>query len=210
MHGFTSREKGYEHAQALAGHTGRTLHVGAGGSHLGRLTATQFGEVTEILEPEFALDYAVGTPATMVAEYDTDDFVDLVEFGKICQGPFCGRAAPDTRCVAHHHRRLTYVDRDRRHPSRPRFLLFDADGDLLGAEFVGFNSDGDHFATFVRVDLDNHHPPGTFLSGSSEADVAGAIGLFDVPGWDGNFPVPARWPSPARSRCSAWACSVSA
>ena len=37
MHGFTSTEKGgYEHAQALAGHTGRTLHVGAGGSRLGR------------------------------------------------------------------------------------------------------------------------------------------------------------------------------
>ena len=36
MHGFTSTRRGYEHAQALARHTGRTLHVGLGGPHWGR------------------------------------------------------------------------------------------------------------------------------------------------------------------------------
>ena len=64
--------------QALAEHTGRTLHVGAGGSYLGRARhRTLFGQVTVIFDPAFALDYFVGTPATLVAEWDTDDFVDL-------------------------------------------------------------------------------------------------------------------------------------
>ena len=155
------------------------------------MTATLFGEITEILEPEFALDYVLGTPATMVAEYDTDDFVDLGEFGKILPGSFFVVAlSPDTGAsltitVGSH----TWIETDDIRPGTD-FLLFDADGDLLGTGFVGFNSDGDHFGTLAGVDLDNHLPPGTFLSGSSEADFAGAIGLFDVPGWDGNFPVP--------------------
>ena len=158
------------------------------------MTATLFGEVTEILEPEFALDYVVGTPATMVAEYNTDDFVDLGEFGFRPGSFFVVELGPDTGAsltinVGSH----TWTETDDIRAG-PDFLLFDVDGDLLGVGFVGFNSDGDHFGMLTGVDLLNHLPPGTFLSGSSEADVAGAIGLFDVPGWDGNFIFPATEP----------------
>ena|SRR5688572_2076574 len=39
------------------------------------MSTTLVGEVTEVLDPALALDLDVGTPATMTATWDTDDFV---------------------------------------------------------------------------------------------------------------------------------------
>jgi hypothetical protein len=45
------------------------------------MTDTLLGEVTVILDPALALDYVIGTPATIVAEWDTDDFLDAGPVG---------------------------------------------------------------------------------------------------------------------------------
>ena len=156
------------------------------------MSATQIGEVTEILEPEFALDYVVGTPVTLLAEWDTDDFIDLVEFGWL-PGFFFVSVLDNPRAslsfTAGSHTWIEtdeFVFLDDLGPG----LLFDADGDLLGARFIGLNSDGDVFASLVILDMVNHIPPGRFLSGGPEGPGAlpGVEGFLDVPGWDGNFP----------------------
>src|SRR5687768_15524558 len=94
------------------------------------MTATQTGEVTQIRNGEFALDWAVGTPATLFAEWDTDDFIDLAEMG-FSPGLFFLVTLADnpdaslTITVGS----STWVETDDIDvPSFP-FLLFDSDGD---------------------------------------------------------------------------------
>ena len=161
------------------------------------MSATQFGEVTDILEPAFALDYVVGTPVTMVAEYDTDDFIDLVEFGFL-PGFFLVELGDNPNVsltiTAGAH---TWTDADAS-SSRFQFLLFDANSDLLGADFTGVNSDDYFFAMYVLFVMSFGEPPGVFLSGYFGFGIAppGVVGVFDVPGWDGDFPVLAPVPEP--------------
>ena len=156
------------------------------------MNVIQLGEVTEILNPEVALDYVVGTHVTLVAEWDTDDFIDMGEFGwepgfffvSVLDNP---RASLTVTAGSH-----TWIETDEfvfLDDLGPGFL-FDADGGLLGARFIGMNSDGDVFASLVIADLRvNLIPPGRFLSGGSEVPgLVGVVGFFDVPGWDGDFP----------------------
>jgi PEP-CTERM motif len=156
------------------------------------VTATLSGEVTEIVDPEFALELVVGTPVTMVAEYDTDDLIDIVEYG-LLPGFFVVELAdnPSTSLTvtAGSHTWTMAADNVEDHP----FLLFDADFDFLGAQFVGVDSNEDFFVTLVFSDMaQNGMPPGLFLAGHVVTPAVcclGVIGLFDVPGWDGDFPI---------------------
>ncbi len=166
------------------------------------MTATLFGEVTEILDPALALDYVIGTPATLVAEWDTDDLLDT---GPVQLPGFFAISLADnpdssvTITVGSH----TWIATDDvlfgmgdfvigNFP----FLLFDADGDFLGLEFRGNNGDGNAFGMFTASDLFSRVAPGTFLSGLGPPIVEpggggnppGVVGVFQVPGFDG-FPV---------------------
>jgi PEP-CTERM motif len=169
----------------------------AGRSSAVPVTDTLFGEVIEILDPAFALDYVVGTPATIVAEWDTDDFVDT---GPVGLPGFFAISASDnpgtsvTITVGSH----TWIASDDvdfgsgdfglgNYP----FLMFDADGDFLGLDFLGVNGEGNVFAMFTLSVLFEGFAPGIFLSGLGPLDInppVGIVGVFDVPGFDG-FPV---------------------
>ena len=122
----------------------------------------------------------------MVAEWDTDDFVDLVEFGFL-PGFFLVELADNPRVsltiTAGSH---TWTETDQFFFDFP-FLLFDAEGDFLGPTFGGENSDGDIFGTSTFFDLLDGITPGDFRSGGP--GPAGVEGSYDVPGWDGERPV---------------------
>jgi PEP-CTERM motif len=153
------------------------------------MTDTLFGEVTEIVNPDFALDWVVGTPVTVEATWDTDDFVDLAVFGLFRPGDFFWVPLNDnprasiTITVGSE----TWTIADQNHFINP-LLLFDAEGDFLGPSFGGQNSNGTIFGTSTITDLIFLDPFGGFQAGS--AGPIGVIGLYEIPGWDGNFPVP--------------------
>ena len=151
------------------------------------MSDTLFGEVTEILNPETALDYVVGTPVTLFAEWDTDDFIDIAEFG-YAPGAFFIVPLDDNPGVS-----LTvtlgsqtWIKTDQFFFGFP-FLLFDAEGDFLGPTFGGEDSDGNIFGTSTFNDLTTGSPFGDFFSGSP--GPPGVHGFYDVPGWDGEVPV---------------------
>jgi len=163
------------------------------------MTATLFGEVTEILDPALALDYVIGTPATLVAEWDTDDLVDT--------GPTLGLPGffvisasdnPDTASVTITVGSHTWIATDAVDYGIGDFgagnlphLVFDADGDFLGLEFLGSNGNVDTFAMFTFFDLAILGiPPGPFVAGLGPvSNPPGVRGVFEVPGFDGE-PVP--------------------
>jgi hypothetical protein len=164
---------------------------------------TLFGEVVEILVPELALDYVVGTPATIFAEWNTDDLLDTGPVG--LPGFFVISLAdnPDasvTITVGSH----TWIETDEVFfgmgdfgVGNFPFLFFDADGDFLGVDFLGNNSDENAFGMFTGSDLAAGFAPGVFLSGlgppliepGDGGNPPGVVGVFDVPGFDG-FPLP--------------------
>ena len=183
------------------------------------MTETLFGEVTEIVDPAFALDFVVGTPATIVAKWDTDDFVDT---GPILLPGFFAISLADnpdssvTITVGSH----TWIATDDvlfgmgdfaigNFP----FLLFDADGDFLGLEFRGNNGDGNAFQMFAAADLFDRNAPARFsrvLVRRSSSRTTVAIRLESPVCSKYQGLTASRCPSPARSRCSVSACSVSA
>jgi hypothetical protein len=167
------------------------------------MTDTLLGEVTVILDPALALDYVIGTPATIVAEWDTDDFLDAGPVG--LPGFFAVSLSdnPDSSVaitVGAHTWIATddiaFGTGDFAIGNFPR-LLFDAEGDFLGLNFLGNNSDGNAFGMFTDSDLFFRVAPGTFLSGlgppmvepGGPGNPPGVVGVFEVPGFDG-FPVP--------------------
>src|SRR5678816_771954 len=116
------------------------------------MTATLFGEVTEILDPALALDYVVGTPATIVAEWDTDDFVDLGLPGFFAISAEDNPDSSATITVGSH----TWIETDEVFFGLGfgfPFLLFDADSDFLGLEFLGNNGEGYAFGMFTKFNL---------------------------------------------------------
>jgi hypothetical protein len=154
------------------------------------MTTTLFGEVTEVLDPALALDLDVGTPATMTATWDTDDFVapEGFEPGFFLIRMGVSPSASLTVTVGSH----TWVAADDVDSNEfIPFLMFDAEGDFLGARFLGENSAGEFFGAFVFFFLfDLHQPPGIFVASSGlPPEFIGVVGEFDVPGWDGDFPV---------------------
>jgi len=201
MHRFTSTEK--REGTNMRRHSLSTL-VGlcifglAAPSWAVPRTETLFGEVTEILDPALALDYVIGTPATLVAEWDTDDFVDT---GVIGLPGFFSISASDnadttslTITVGSH----TWIATDDISYGMLDFgtgnvplLMFDADGDFLGLDFLGNNGEGNVFGLFSLFDLGAGIVPGEFVSGLGPLEVnpPGVVGMFEVPGFDG-FPVP--------------------
>ena len=111
-------------------------------------TETLFGEVTEIFDPAFALDLDVGSPATMTATWDTDDFVapEGFEPGFFLIRMGVSPSASLTITVGSH----TWVAADDFDSNEfIPFLMFDAEGDFLGARFFGENSAGEVFGTFL-------------------------------------------------------------
>jgi hypothetical protein len=143
------------------------------------------------LDPAFALDdLVVGTPATLTATWDTEDFIDLVEFG-FEPGFFVVFLGDNPRAslavnVGSH----TWVVTDAFDSSDP-FLMFDAEGDFLGAEFRGENSAGEELAlTAFTVMTFFNGPPGFFDMSTGDLFAEwGNHGEFEVPGWDGDRPV---------------------
>jgi len=143
------------------------------------------------LDPAFALDdLVVGTPATLTAEWDTDDFIDLADVFRVESGFFFvvflddnPRASLTVNVGSH-----TWVATD---AFNDAFLMFDAEGDLLGAEFRAENSAGEELAlTAFVVPAFFNGPPGFFdLSTGDLFDEWGNHGEFEVPGWDGERPV---------------------
>ena len=149
-------------------------------------TDTLFGEVTEILNPETALDWVVGTPVTIEAAWDTDGFIDLGEFGYAPGAFFLVPLDDPSVSLTITLGSETWIKTDQFFFPFP-FLLFDADGDFLGPTFGGENSDGNIFGTSTFSDLTNGSPFGDFFSGSP--GPPGVHGFYDVPGWDGDVPV---------------------
>ena len=136
-------------------------------------TETLFGEVTAILDPALALDYVIGTPATLVAEWDTDDFVDtgvigLPGFFSISASDNADRTSLTVTVGSH-----TWIATDDLDYGMLDFgtgnvplLMFDADGDFLGLDFLALNSEGNFFGLFSLFDLGAGIVPGEFVSGS--------------------------------------------
>jgi PEP-CTERM motif len=201
MHELTStekRERTNMRRHSLSTLVGLCLLALAAPTWAVPMTATLSGEVTEILDPALALDYVVGTPATLVAEWDTDDLVDGGEGPTGWPGTFAISVSDNadrtslTITVGSH----TWIATDDvlygccdfglgNYP----FMLFDADGELLGLDYLALNSEGNMFFMFTPSDLfDSGIAPGNFCSGRDFAP-AGVCGVFEVPGWDG-FPVP--------------------
>jgi len=161
-------------------------------------TETLFGEVTVILDPALALDYVIGTPATLVAVWDTDDLVDLGPVG--LPGLFAISASDNadttslTITVGSHTWIATddifYGCCDVGVGNFP-ILMFDADGDFLGLDFLGNNGEVNVFGMFSLFDLGAGIIPGEFVSGLGPLEVnpPGVVGVFQIPGFDG-FPVP--------------------
>jgi hypothetical protein len=145
------------------------------------------------LDPAFALDgLVVGTPATLTAEWDTDDFIDLADVVSVEPGVFFvvfldgnPRASLTVNVGSH-----TWVETDPLTRPDP-FLMFDAQGDLLGAEFRAENSAGEEIAlTAFVVPAFFNGPPGFFDLSTGDLFVEwGNHGEFEVPGWDGERPV---------------------
>lgn len=143
------------------------------------------------IDPAFALDdLVVGTPATLTAEWDTDDFIDLADVFSVESGFFFvvflannPRASLTVNVGSH-----TWVATD---AFNAAFLMFDAEGDLLGAEFRAENSAGEELAlTAFVVPAFFNGSPGLF--DTSTGDLFGEWGNhgeFEVPGWDGERPV---------------------
>jgi hypothetical protein len=152
-------------------------------------TDTLFGEVTEILNPETALDWVVGTPITVEAEWDTDDLVDIAIFGLFRPGDFFFVPLNDNprASIIITLGSETWTIADQTQFINP-LLLFDAEGDFLGPSFGGANSNGTIIGTSTASDLIFGSPFGDFFAGSP--GPIGVHGFYDVPGWDGNFPVP--------------------
>ena len=149
-------------------------------------TDTLFGEVTEILNPDTALDWVVGTPVTVEAEWDTDGFIDIAEFGYAPGAFFIVPLDDASVSLTITLGSETWIKTDQFFFAFP-FLLFDAEGDFLGPLFGGENSDGNIFGTATFNDLISDEPLGEFRAGSP--GPAGVYGIYDVPGWDGDFPV---------------------
>jgi len=143
------------------------------------------------LDPAFALDdLVVGTPATLTAEWDTDDFIDLADVFRVESGFFFvvflddnPRASLTVNVGSH-----TWVATD---AFNDAFLMFDAEGDLLGAEFRAENSAGEELAlTAFVVPAFFSGPPGLFDTSTGHLFPEwGNHGEFEVPGWDGERPV---------------------
>ena len=131
----------------------------------------------------------------MTAAWDTDDFVapEGFEPGFFLIRMGVSPSASLTITVGSH----TWVATDEfDYDEFIPFLMFDAEGDFLGARFFGENSAGDVFGTFVfawlfELDL----PPGIFIAGIGPEEI-GAVGEFEVPGWDGDRPVLSPVPEP--------------
>jgi hypothetical protein len=160
------------------------------------MTDTLFGTVTEIVNPDTALDWVVGTPITVEAEWDTDDeLFDLAEFGLSEPGDFFWIPLNDNprASITITIGSETWTIADQTHYFNP-LLLFDAEGDFLGPNFGGVNSNGTIIGTGVASDLLFGRPFGGFRAGST--GPIGVIGFYDVPGWDGNFPIPIPVPVP--------------
>ena len=168
----------------------------AGRSSAVPMTETLVGQVTVILDPALALDYVIGTPATLVAVWDTDDFVDagptllLPGFFAISASDNEERTSLTITVGSHNWVATDDVDYgmfDLGAGNLP-YLMFDADGDFLGLDFLGLNGDGNLFFMFTLSDLGEGIAPGSFCSGRDFAP-AGICGVFVVPKFDG-FPVP--------------------
>ena len=158
------------------------------------MSATLFGEVTEILDPALAQDYVIGTPATLVAEWDTDDLVDT--------GPTLGLPGffvisasdnPDTASVTITVGSHTWIATDDVDYGIGDFgagnlphLVFDADRHFIGLEFLGSNGEADIFAMFTFFDLAILGiPPGPFVAGFGPVSNPPVVrGVFEVPGFD--------------------------
>ena len=167
----------------------------AGRSSAVPMTETLVGQVTVILDPALALDYVIGTPATLVAVWDDDDFVDagptllLPGFFAISAADNADRTSLTITVGSH-----TWIATDDVFygffdlgAGNLPYLMFDADGDFLGLDFLAFNDDG-LFFMFTLSELGEGIAPGNFCAGSDFAP-AGVCGVFEVPGFDG-FPVP--------------------
>ena len=150
------------------------------------VTDTLFGEVTQILNPDTALDYVVGTPVTVEAAWDTDDFIDIAEFGYVPGAFFIVPLDNPSVSLTITLGSQTWIKTDQFFFNSP-FLLFDAEGDFLGPTFGGEDSDGNIFGTATFNDLILGEPLGEFRAGSP--GPPGVYGIYDVPGWDGDFPV---------------------
>jgi hypothetical protein len=149
------------------------------------------------LDPAFALDdLVVGTEATMSVTWDTEDFEPIRGwsslFYEIRLGQHPERTSLSITVGSH-----TWVATDDfEYGEFFPILLFDAEGDFLGARFWGENSAGEEFATLAPFFLfDIQVPLGFFdLSMGDLFAEWGNHGEFEVPGWDGVFPV--RVPEP--------------
>jgi hypothetical protein len=149
------------------------------------MTDTLSGAVTEIRNPATALDWVVGTPVAVEAAWNTDDFIDIVEFG-YAPGFFVVFLDDNPRVsLTITLGSETWIKTDQTAFDNP-FLLFDAEGDLLGPVWGGVNSNGNGFGTNVFFDLIDGEPLGEFRAGSP--GPVGAYGIYDVPGWDGDIP----------------------
>jgi hypothetical protein len=155
------------------------------------MTDTLSGTVTQILNPDTAFDWVVGTPITVEAEWDTDDIIDFAVLGFTKPGELFWVPLNDNPrasiTITLGSETWTIADQD--HYNNP-LLLFDAEGDFLGPTFGGPNSNGAILGTSTAIDLIFPGNPdrlfGSFRAGT--ADDIGVIGLYDVPGWDGTFP----------------------
>ena len=61
------------------------------------------------------------------------------------------------------------------------YLMFDADGDFLGLDYLALNGDGHLFFIFTLSELGEGIAPGSFCSGRDFAP-AGVCRVFEVPG----------------------------